>query len=268
MTNTLFRRFGGNTPVSQEVVSPEQVVQAEEKWPMLGQIKPTTPHDAPSAKRALSTHIRQPQDGTMLVLPHTVHSMTSAVEAPAPVSSHKGPQGQGLNQFFQGLASDSRAPQGAMERVAQKGESAASSSASGGLFAGFLPPQQPSPSNPTQKSMPSSNANGGFLGGGQGRASAPSPFNAYTHPKKTQESNSDSVLGRKLGGQASAGVAAASTETKSNLGSLGRTDSASKGSELQQIFGKIVSHAEPPVPANKKTTTGNRPQMVYKDKYL
>jgi hypothetical protein len=43
--NTLFRRFGGNASGYQEIISRDQVTQAETKWPMLGQIKPTTPHE-------------------------------------------------------------------------------------------------------------------------------------------------------------------------------------------------------------------------------
>ncbi len=50
---TLFRRFGGSASSYQEVVSKDQVAQAEEKWPMLGLISPSQSQEAPSVKRAV-----------------------------------------------------------------------------------------------------------------------------------------------------------------------------------------------------------------------
>lgn len=48
---TLFRRFGGNASTYQEVVSRDQVAQAESKWPILGLINPTANQEAPSVRR-------------------------------------------------------------------------------------------------------------------------------------------------------------------------------------------------------------------------
>ena len=49
--NTLFRRFGGNADTYQEIVAGEQVAVAEQRWPILGQLRPHGHREAPDARK-------------------------------------------------------------------------------------------------------------------------------------------------------------------------------------------------------------------------
>ncbi len=49
--NTLFRRFGGNAETYQEIVESELAGVAEQKWPMLGQLRPQAHREAPAARK-------------------------------------------------------------------------------------------------------------------------------------------------------------------------------------------------------------------------
>lgn len=49
--NTLFRRFGGNAETYQEIVEGELAGAAEQKWPMLGQLRPQAHREAPAARK-------------------------------------------------------------------------------------------------------------------------------------------------------------------------------------------------------------------------
>lgn len=49
--NTLFRRFGGNAETYQEIVEGELAGAAEQKWPMLGQLRPQAHREAPATRK-------------------------------------------------------------------------------------------------------------------------------------------------------------------------------------------------------------------------
>lgn len=49
--NTLFRRFGGNADTYQEIVAGELASAAEQKWPLLGQVRPQRHHEAPASRK-------------------------------------------------------------------------------------------------------------------------------------------------------------------------------------------------------------------------
>jgi len=85
---TLFRRFGGSASTYQEIVSHDQVSQAEQRWPILGQMKPSAHHEAPSAQRSVRVGVRQSQSD---VLPETVlHAVMAAPDTMHGVGSLAG----------------------------------------------------------------------------------------------------------------------------------------------------------------------------------
>jgi resuscitation-promoting factor RpfA len=59
--NTLFRRFGGNADTYQEIVAADHAQAAEQHWPMLGQIRPLSHAEAPSARRNVPAGERMAQ---------------------------------------------------------------------------------------------------------------------------------------------------------------------------------------------------------------
>lgn len=52
----LFRRFGGSADTYQEIVSKDQAGTAEQKWPMLNQIRPSGHREAPSVRGGGGQH--------------------------------------------------------------------------------------------------------------------------------------------------------------------------------------------------------------------
>lgn len=92
---TLFRRFGGSASTYQEIVSHDQVSQAEQRWPILGQMKPSAHHEAPSAQRSVRVGVRQSQSDVLpepvlhavMAAPETVHGVGSL----AGLVAHKAP---------------------------------------------------------------------------------------------------------------------------------------------------------------------------------
>lgn len=230
--NTLFRRFGGNSSGYQEIISRDQVTQAEAKWPMLGQIKPTTPHEAPSARRVASTSVRRLQD-------EDVQSPPAQIPIPAraagqPVAMHKNEPAQGLSKVFQALAPEPHVPTGPAERVFRQEKSAdVSPPPSSGMFAGLVPP-----TNAAQKlTRPASS----------GPFADPARFAQVNPQKGAGDSNAETVLGRKLGAQVggASGLGGASRETRPTAGSINKADGANKSNELQQLFGKMVAQPDP-----------------------
>ena len=84
---TLFRRFGGNASTYQEVVSRDQVTQAESKWPILGLINPAANQEAPSVRRpdlALGTqhNMRQPGASPASALAQAASSADAVPSSP------------------------------------------------------------------------------------------------------------------------------------------------------------------------------------------
>lgn len=106
----LFRRFGGSASTYQEIVSHDQVSQAEQRWPILGQMKPSAHHEAPSAQRSVRVGVRQSQSDVspetvlhaVMAAPETVHGVGSL----AAHAAHKAPpetavrEKGGLASFF------------------------------------------------------------------------------------------------------------------------------------------------------------------------
>lgn len=81
--NTLFRRFGGNADTYQEIVAGEQVAVAEQRWPILGQLRPHGHREAPDARKgAVAIGERQVQG--FLTPPR--ESVTTAAQPFAPVT--------------------------------------------------------------------------------------------------------------------------------------------------------------------------------------
>jgi hypothetical protein len=83
--NTLFRRFGGNADTYQEIVAGEQVAVAEQRWPILGQLRPHGHREAPDARKG-STAIGERQVQGFLTPPRepvapVAQSSASSIDA-------------------------------------------------------------------------------------------------------------------------------------------------------------------------------------------
>lgn len=127
---TLFRRFGGNASTYQEVVSRDQVTQAESKWPILGLINPTANQEAPSVRRpSVAPSLRQGQPAAQ---PQPQPSSVGAL-AQHHTSSHLPPQPAAL--VDRPLASAPGGPPPA------------------GMFAALLPAKPASPAQPAVAAM-------------------------------------------------------------------------------------------------------------------
>lgn len=85
--NTLFRRFGGNADTYQEIVAGELASAAEQKWPLLGQVRPQGHHEAPASRKGATAvgdrkvqAFMQPPDDKFV--PPQVQSMSASPVAP------------------------------------------------------------------------------------------------------------------------------------------------------------------------------------------
>lgn len=85
--NTLFRRFGGNADTYQEIVAGELASAAEQKWPLLGQVRPQGHHEAPASRKGATVvgdrkvqAFMQPPDDKFV--PPQVQSMSASPVAP------------------------------------------------------------------------------------------------------------------------------------------------------------------------------------------
>lgn len=83
--NTLFRRFGGNADTYQEIVAGELASAAEQKWPLLGQVRPQGHHEAPASRKGATVvgdrkvqAFMQPPDDKFV--PPQVQSMSASPE--------------------------------------------------------------------------------------------------------------------------------------------------------------------------------------------
>lgn len=52
--NTLYKRFGGNAGTYQEIGAGEVASSATQRWPLLGELRPTSLHEAPEARKGRS----------------------------------------------------------------------------------------------------------------------------------------------------------------------------------------------------------------------
>lgn len=88
--NTLFRRFGGNADTYQEIVAADHAQAAEQHWPMLGQIRPLSHAEAPSARRNVPAGERMAQVEVVIYksVPQVVYVPAEPVPPPQlPVSA-------------------------------------------------------------------------------------------------------------------------------------------------------------------------------------
>jgi hypothetical protein len=83
--NTLFRRFGGNADTYQEIVAADHAQAAEQHWPMLGQIRPLSHAEAPSARRNVPAGERMAQVEVVIYksVPQVVYVQAEPVQPPA-----------------------------------------------------------------------------------------------------------------------------------------------------------------------------------------
>lgn len=124
---TLFRRFGGNASTYQEVVSRDQVAQAETKWPILGLINPTANQEAPSVRRPSvppSSRQNQPQSGGSL----PVGGLTQSAPLVDTVLNHPAAPAS-LADMFTGLAPSRSVQPSAADKLSVLPQSAASAGA-------------------------------------------------------------------------------------------------------------------------------------------
>lgn len=90
----LFRRFGGSADSYQEIVSRDQAGVAEQKWPMLSQIRPMGHREAPSVRGGSTSHgserVKQeyvePYRAPVQHLPEVAKSAEPVPASPAVVS--------------------------------------------------------------------------------------------------------------------------------------------------------------------------------------
>ena len=235
---TLFRRFGGNASTYQEVVSRDQVTQAEAKWPILGMINPTANQEAPSVRRpSVPATMRQNQP-----------------PSPAPGSA---------------LAAGGRAAGPAASLAGQPVSPAtAATGQSSGLFGGLLPPKAarpassavfrplaqsaPAPVAASVQASPTAESVRGLSTGMLNRFKAANsqPLAAGAASAPILAPAADSVPSGRL----FASLVPPATEGRPLSGALSHQPSRSvpaeakvvHGSELQALFGRM---AEPPAPA-------------------
>lgn len=98
--NTLFRRFGGNADTYQEIVEGELAGVAEQKWPMLGQLRPQAHREAPAARKGAvasgdrQVHAFMDPPRHAVVPPAEPAAVTPVVVSPAPVVAAQPPVGE------------------------------------------------------------------------------------------------------------------------------------------------------------------------------
>lgn len=288
---TLFRRFGGDAGAYQEIVSRDQVSQAEEKWPMLGQIKPTTPHEAPSARRVAPTLTRRVQEESAATPTTTMPSTPDKAEkvldlpmaasvpfarsltdpsphaagrAASPSSAFLGlkktnPEEKNLGGAFQSMLPPHRAaaPQAdGIERLAVRapasGSSTNTSSTGHNMFAAFL--DRGTGGQSGQGGVKGSKTVGSsFLATSPSRSGSAIPA---ASPKQPVHAEADTVLGRKLSGLGGAGhpVERVLTGASTPLSTNQKINS-----DLQQSFGKLVPpKPNPPLNTPKEVVPNKR----------
>jgi hypothetical protein len=79
--HTLFRRFGGDADSYQEIVSTDYALSAEQKWPMLGQLKTRAQAEAPPARRAVLTSDERKSQVEVVIYKNIFQESPVATEA-------------------------------------------------------------------------------------------------------------------------------------------------------------------------------------------
>jgi hypothetical protein len=81
--HTLFRRFGGDADSYQEIVSTDQALAAEQKWPILGQLKTGAQAEAPPVKRAVQASGERKSQVEVVIYKNAPQGRSLAAEAQA-----------------------------------------------------------------------------------------------------------------------------------------------------------------------------------------
>ena len=272
---TLFRRFGGNASTYQEVVSRDQVAQAESKWPILGLINPTANQEAPSVRRpggALGSQQNKRQAAVSLPT-SALAQAASPVEA-VPSSPVAPDASAGM---FAGLTPSRVAQPNATAKPSSLGQSVGnaeahshahdskeappavgavlvgSGSAQGGLFNRFKAVIRPVAVKRSPAAEPVAPATSG---GGAASAAVSAGETAFTLP--SPPISTDSHEG---GGMFASLVPEPSPDLSGALGRApirgahvprmeSRESKVVPGSELQALFGRMLP--PPPAPVTKK----------------
>lgn len=170
---SLFRRFGGNASTYREIVSRDQVGQAEQKWPILKQINPAHHDEAPSVRRAVAvadvrqlqapqgpreaTLVREPAFAEHVAARASVRAMNPAVPdvgqlAAVALSPKSAEPVRGLfGGFASGLMKKSPKPAAAIAHSPERTDAAPPQLAVGGMFARRAVPQPIEPVSPSAR---------------------------------------------------------------------------------------------------------------------
>ena len=271
---TLFRRFGGNASTYQEVVSRDQVAQAESKWPILGLINPTANQEAPSVRRSsVAPSSRQNQLQPVLspvgglAQPQPASPVDTTLNRPVAAASPAG--------MFAGLAPSRSAQPAVATKPSLQAQSAANAraqsdhesrvaspavgsvlvgpgAAQGGLFNRFKAVVRPVAVKLSSSAVPAAPVNGTD-------PTAVSPMGTGFTPSSPPIST-DSPVG---GGMFASLVPAPSPDISGALGHAPirgvpptRMESVESkvvpGSELQALFGRMLPPPPAPAPVTKK----------------
>lgn len=282
---TLFRRFGGNASTYQEVVSRDQVTQAESKWPILGLIDPAANQEAPSVHRpelALGTqhNMRQPGASPASALAQAASSADAVPSSPVAPDASAG--------MFAGLTPSRSAPSNATAKPSSPGQSAANAderlhsndsqvaspavgaaavvdngSAQGGLFNRFKAVILPAVVKRSPAAEPVAPVVSAGSDGGSASAAVSAGETAFTLP--SPPISTDSHVG---GGMSASLVPEPSPDLSGALGRApirgahaprmaGREPKVVPGSELQALFGRMLP-PPPPAPVTKRQAKSSK----------
>lgn len=277
---TLFRRFGGNASTYQEVVSRDQVAQAESKWPILGLINPTANQEAPSVRRpdvALDSfqNKRQPASSPASPLAQNALPVESVLSSPAvpasssdmfagltpskQVHSHTATKSSPLAQSAAKASAQSHAQDSNTASPAVGAVLVGSGSTQGGLFNRFKAVIRPVAVKPPPAPEPVASVNTAES------TEVSSEEAAFTLPSPPISASTDSHAG---GGMFAALVPAPSSDLSGALGRApirgahvprmeGRESKVVPGSELQALFGRMLP-PPPPAPVAKKPSKSSK----------
>lgn len=257
----LFRRFGGNASSYREIVSDDQVGQAEEKWPMLRQIDPTSHEEAPSVRRmaSLDHGTRQPQ-----LAPAQPPVMAAPIERIASESRGDVP----AQRMFSRAAPDPRpAPSHSQSPISAPRAAVPPAAASGpkvGLKGSFLS-GRPTPSSPQpQEAAPSPAAQPRM--GWLGRRVAPvapvvpaaSPVAPKAQPLESSMASPARMVaaqsGKPGGRRKPAGAALGQAKGAAHNGAqhLSAAPAQPSGSGLKRMFSSKLAQDASPVAADER----------------
>jgi hypothetical protein len=227
---TLFRRFGGSASSYQEVVSRDQVTEAEEKWPMLGNIRPSNSQEAPSVRRVsvgfgAASGVRQGLAEPALP-PLLAPSPPPPPLKDRPLAAAQSPA-QDANLFSGFLA-----PKGGRAGAGHVAAPASEASPRAGLFDGFKASSAPPPATETPLTRLFS--------------AAVVPVQAATPVSPTVSTSLAGAFGRMTN------PPPAKSKTLAPAPTPATARQPDQGGGLNELFGRLVAPPPPPPPAPKK----------------